>query len=382
VDARPGRGGRARAGRGRRAPAASAGRGGVLVYGATGYTGALVARAAAARALPAILAGRSAARVAPLAAALALPARVAPLAGLAEALDGVAVVVNAAGPFSKTAESMVRACIAAGVHYLDISGEVDSIEAVSRYDGAARAAGVMLMPAVGFDVVPSDCLAARVSRRLPDARHLRIGLSGLELASRGSARTIFEQMGKGVRVRHNGDLGTVPEGLLESGFDFGEGVRACTGVSWGDVVTAHHTTGIPNVEVYFDATPAVRAFQLFGRSVGAFPPAAALSELWMRPWIESQPEGPTEGARARQRAAVVAVAESASGRRVASRAYTPEVYTFTATSASTVAARVLAGDVAPGFQTPGRLFGESFIESFDGVTVEDLWLPEERRGRP
>lgn len=364
--------------RSRRAPAIVAERRrGVLLYGASGYTGGLIARAAA-RSLPLVLAGRDASRasrLSALGAELARPVRGATVdspAALRDALRGVAVVVNAAGPFSKTAKGIVQACIDAGVHYLDISGEVDSIELVSAHDRAAKDAGVMLMPAVGFDVVPSDCLAARVHRRLPDARRLRIGLAGLDLASRGSARTILEQVGRGVRVRHNGELTTLPEGLLETRFDFGAGPRAATCVSWGDVVTAHHTTGIPNVEVYFEATQAVRAFQLFGRSVGMFPPAAALSELWMKPFAERQPEGPTADERVRRRAVIVAEAENASGLRVASRATTPEVYTFTSACASAVAERVLAGEVEPGFQTPGRLFGEAFLSSLEGVAVEDL----------
>jgi short subunit dehydrogenase-like uncharacterized protein len=347
---------------------------GVLLYGASGYTGGLVARAAAAS-LPLVLAGRDPSRLSALGEELARPVRGAAVdspAALRDALDGVAVVVNAAGPFSSTARPIVEACLDARVHYLDISGEVDAIELVSRYDRAAREAGVMLMPAVGFDVVPSDCLAARVHRRLPDARRLRIGLSGLDLVSRGSARTILEQLGRGVRVRHNGELTTLPEGLLEGVFDFGGGPRAATCVSWGDVVTAAHTTGIPNVEVYFEATQAVRAFQLLGRSVGLFPPAAALSQLWTRPFAERQPEGPTAAERGSRRAVIVAEAENAAGHRVASRASTPEVYTFTSACASAVAARVLAGEVEPGFQTPGRLFGEAFIESLDGVLVEDI----------
>jgi len=356
-----------------RAGAGERGRG-VLLYGASGYTGGLVARAAA-PSLPLVLAGRDASRLSALGAELARPVRSASVdspAALRKALEGVAVVVNAAGPFSKTATGIVQACIDAGVHYLDISGEVDSIEAVSGYDRAARDAGVMLMPAVGFDVVPSDCLAARVRRRLPDARRLRIGLSGLDLVSRGSARTILEQLGRGVRVRHNGELTTLPEGLLDATFDFGAGPRAATCVSWGDVVTAPHTTGIPNVEVYFEATQAVRAFQLFARSVGLFPPAAALSQVLTRPFAERQPEGPTDEERRTRRAVIVAEAENAAGRRVASRASTPEVYTFTSVCASAVAARVLAGELEPGFQTPGRLYGEGFAESLGGVIVEDI----------
>jgi short subunit dehydrogenase-like uncharacterized protein len=355
----------------------------VLLYGATGYTGALVARAAVSRDLPLVLAGRTADRLAGLGDELGCPFRVAALDSPGElraALAGVGVVVNAAGPFSATSRHIVEACLTSGVHYLDISGEVGSMEAVLAYDRAAREAGVMLMPGVGFDVVPSDCLAARVKRRLPDARSLRIGVAGLNLVSRGSARTILEQMGQGVRICRDGELATMPEGLLERSFDFGDGARSCTGVSWGDVVTAHHTTGIPNVEVYFDATPPVRAYQLMGRAWGLFPGASALSQLWMRPWLALQPEGPTATERAAHRAVIVVQAETEGGRRVESRVGTPEVYTFTSICASAIAQRVLDGEARAGFQTPAGLFGETLIESFDDVVVDDAG-PADERGR-
>jgi short subunit dehydrogenase-like uncharacterized protein len=362
----------------RRRPPTAARRTDVLLYGASGYTGGLIAREAKARDLPLVLAGRDAARLGALGRELGRPIRVAPLddpRALDAALEGVSVVVNAAGPFSATARPLVEACLAAGVHYLDVSGEVDALEAVARHDDDARDAGVMLMPGVGFDVVPSDCLAARVKRRLPEAHRLLVGVAGLELASRGSVRTILQQVGRGVRIRRAAELASVPEGVLEATFDFGRGPRAATCVSWGDVVTAFHTTGIPNIEVYFEATAAVRAFQLLGQST-VFPPAAFLSQLWLRGWTELQREGPTPAERAARHAVIVARAEAPDGRVVVSRARLPEVYTFTSIAAAVVAARVRGGEFQAGFQTPARIFGEDFVGTFDDVIVEDLRGPE------
>jgi len=351
------------------------GAGKILVYGAAGYTGALIARAAAHADLPVVIAGRSAEKLGPLGLDLGFPVRVARLDDrreLERALAGVTVVVNAAGPFSATATPLVEACLAAGVHYLDISGEVDSFEALSRHDRAARAAGVMIMPGAGFDVVPSDCLALRVARQVPGAQRLRIAITGLDLLSRGSARTAVEQVGRGVRVRRGGELVTLPEGLLEGTFDFGAGARPCTCVSWADVVSAFHTTGVPDVEVYFEATPSLRAFQLMGRSVGMFPPAAAFSRLWLQTLTEAQPPGPSAAERASRRAVIVAQAENERGRRATARARVPEAYTFTGICAPALAARVLEGEVKPGFQTPAGLFGPRLLEAFPEISVEDL----------
>ncbi|MGL4549698.1 MAG: saccharopine dehydrogenase NADP-binding domain-containing protein, partial [Gemmataceae bacterium] len=119
-----------------------------LLYGATGYTGSLIARLAAERGMRPVLAGRDAAKLA--AVAPGLPTRAFGL----DAIDlaGVSAVLHCAGPFSATSRPMADACLARGVHYLDITGEIGVFEALARRSAEAAAAGVMLMPGVGFDV--------------------------------------------------------------------------------------------------------------------------------------------------------------------------------------------------------------------------------------
>src|SRR5215470_2249671 len=158
----------------------------ILIYGATGYTGRLLTEQARASSLRPILGGRSAAKLAALAASLGLEHRVVRLTEpelLAAGLRGVAVVLNAAGPFSQTSGPMLEACLRTGTHYLDVSGEITVFEALVRRHAEARRRGVMVMPGAGFDVVASDCLAAHVARRLPGARRLAVGLRGLRFAS-------------------------------------------------------------------------------------------------------------------------------------------------------------------------------------------------------
>jgi short subunit dehydrogenase-like uncharacterized protein len=245
--------------------------GNLLLYGATGYTGRLVLDAALAAGLRPILGGRDERRLAALAGAHGLAYRVAGLddpGTLAKALDGMGAVLLAAGPFSLTAGPMLDACLHAGVHYLDISGEVLVLEATAARHADALRRGVMLLPGVGFDVVPSDCLAAHVARRLPGATRLFLGLRGMELLTRGSAVTIVESLGAMSRVRRDGRIVTVTPGTLERSFDFGDGPSTGTCIGWGDVATAYYTTGIPNVEVYFEAIAPVRATLLNTRFFG------------------------------------------------------------------------------------------------------------------
>ena len=346
----------------------------VLVYGATGFTGRLIVRSLLEAGIEPILCGRNEASVQAMGRELRLRARTAALEDpevIREAMRGCHVFLNAAGPFGATAGRLVAACLRAGVHYLDISGEVDALEGVAQKHGEALAAGVMLLPGIGFDVVPSDCLALHVCRRLPDARRLTIAISGLDLMSRGSARTMAGELAKGVRVRRDGRLTVVRAGALERGFDFGDGGRVCSAVSWGDIATAYYTTGVQDVEVYFNATPTVRSTLAASRALG---PALGTSawQTWLRTMVELMPDGPPESERRRRRASIVAEAVSDDNRRAVSRLRLPEAYTFTAMSSAAITARVLRGDVEPGFQTPARLFGPDFVLEFSDVSREDL----------
>jgi short subunit dehydrogenase-like uncharacterized protein len=348
--------------------------GAILVYGATGFTGRLVATAAKARGLSPILAARNEQKLRAAALELQLAARVARLDSAASVdaiLDGVAVVLNAAGPFAATVDPLVQACLRAGVHYLDLSAERAAIEGARRYDAQARAAGVMVMPGVGFDVVPSDCLAAHLAARCQRGRWLRIGIAGLELMSRGSARTIIEQFGKAVEVRRAGEVVGVSPGSLERGFDFGGGRQACVAVSWGDVASAFYTTGIPNVEVYFQATWAVRA-SLLARRLWAPVADRPLWKAWWQGHVDLLPEGPSAEQRRDRQVVIAAEIEDDQGRTVSARLRTPEGYTMTAATAPDIARRVLGGDFEPGFQTPARVYGPDLVLSFPGVAREDL----------
>lgn len=347
--------------------------GALMIYGASGYIGGLTARAAVRRGMRPILAGRSPARLAALASELDLSWRRADLgeSALDAALAGVAVLLNAAGPFSATWRPLVDACLRSHVHYLDLTGEVAVFEAVRSRGREARRRNVVLLPGVGFDVVPSDCLAAHVGMLLPEARVLRIGIAGLGLVSRGSARTIAEQLGRPLLVRRNGRLQALPAGSLEHSFDYGSGPAPSVAVSWGDLATAFDTTGIPDIETYFEATPMVRAAvaasRWFGPLLSASPWRGLLDSA-----TSSLPAGPGAAEREARRAAIVVEAVGATGRTVRARLRTPEAYSLSAETAAAAAAHVLQGPVATGYQTPGRLFGPDFVLRFAGVTREAM----------
>ncbi|MEQ1752619.1 MAG: saccharopine dehydrogenase NADP-binding domain-containing protein [Micropepsaceae bacterium] len=345
----------------------------ILIYGATGYTGKLTARAAKAQGLSPILAGRSAEKVRAVADELGFEWRAFDLSDtqkLESALAEVAVVLHIAGPFSSTSKQMADACLRTTTHYLDITGEVSVFESLAARDAEAKLAGVMLLPGVGFDVVPSDCLAAHMKKRMPDAQDLKLYIGGLGSVSRGTAKTMVEGIAQGTKIRRNGQLESL-EGVNEDHCDFGSGLRPTFAVSWGDVSTAYHTTRIPNIEVHFEARKELQRMVKMPAMFKAFL-GLSFMQTFLKRQIDKQPEGPTEAQRHSGYSILVGVARNDRNQVVRTRMRTPEGYSLTALTSLAIAKRVASGEFKPGFQTPGLAFGADFILDFKGVTREDL----------
>jgi short subunit dehydrogenase-like uncharacterized protein len=345
----------------------------ILIYGATGYTGKLIVKTVAAEGAPPTLAGRDLEKVEAIAKPLGLASRAFDLRDpgrIDAAIKNVATVLCVAGPFSMTSKPMADACLRNRVHYLDVTGEIDVFEALAARDAEAKAQGVTLLPGVGFDVVPSDCLAAHLKHRLPDANELKLFLSLGANMSGGTAKTMIEAIAAGTHLRRHGRL--VTRSRAEEGTcDFGKGQRPTIQVSWGDVSTAYRSTGIPNIEVQFEALPAIRRFAQTPAFVKSFLGLGFMQSL-LKAQVDRMPEGPTEAARRAGQAVLVGVARNAAGQIVRARLRTPEAYALTALTAFDAAKRVAAGKVGAGYQTPSSAFGPDYILSFEGVTRDDL----------
>lgn len=345
----------------------------ILIYGANGYTGQLAAEHAVSVGLRPVLAGRDAGKLRALAARLGLEDRAFPLddaARLREGLAGIGAVIHAAGPFSKTSRPMADACLAAGAHYVDITGEIEVLEALAARDAEAQAAGVALLPGAGFDVVPSDCLAAHVAGRLPGATHLRISIGGFGGFSRGTARTMAEGIAWGTRVRRDGRIVELPKPPRGSA-DFGAGLTPTVGLGWGDVSSAWHATKIPNIDVYFQAIPAMAAAAGMPAGLRRMLAGRTAQRLIGR-GIDRLPIGPSPDQRGKARSLFLGEAWDAAGTRVATRMETAEGYTLTAWTAVEIARRAASGALPAGFHTPSTAFGADFILGFPRVTRTDL----------
>lgn len=342
----------------------------LLVYGSYGYTGRLVAKEAVARGGSPVLAGRDREQVREQADELGLGWRAFDLEAADQRVSEFDAVLNCAGPFVDTAAPMVEACLEGGTDYLDVTGEIDVLAALARTDDAAVDAGVTLLPGVGFEVVPSDCLAASLYERLPSADELAIAITGWGTLTGGTLRTGIRNLGSGGVIRRNGRLLRVPTAADRRKFDFGNGPTATVSVPLGDVVTAYHSTGIETIAVYVDLPgPLIRAMA-FGRSLEPLlatgPVSSGLERL-----VDAFAEGPDEAERERGRP--VFVGEVTDGDRIErARVRTPNTYALTADAAVSAAERVMAGDAPAGFQTPATAFGHEFLLELEGVERELL----------
>ena len=342
-----------------------------LLYGANGYTGELIAREAAQRGLRPILAGRNAPKIHALAKELNLEGRVFSLSDQTAtlvAMEDVALVLNCAGPFSKTAGLMMQACLASHAHYVDITGEIDVFElAHSLNDKAVRARSV-LCPGAGFDVVPTDCIAASLREALPDATHLTLAFETHSRSSVGTAKTAVEMLATGGRVRKDGQLIAVPLGSRTREIDLGDGVRAAVGIPWGDVSTAYFTTGIPNVEVFM-AGPNELAHTM------------RKAERWrwllrkpVMQWIAKRraargPRGPNQTERDCNPTFVWGEAANDAHQRKVARIRTANGYAVTVHASLAIVRRLLSERSLAGYVTPAKLMGARFIESLPGSST-------------
>jgi len=347
----------------------------LLLYGSTGYTGRLIVAEAIARGLRPILAGRNAEALRAQAASLGLEWRVAAIddpAALDAALAGATVVLNCAGPFARTWRAVSDACLRQHAHYLDITGEIAVFEGLAARDAEARAAGIMLLPGVGFDVVPSDCLAAHLARRLPSAEHLALAFRGLGGMSRGTLTTMVESLGAPGAVRTGGRIIPVPQAWRTRRIDFGDGKpRDASTIPWGDVSTAYYSTGIPNIEVYVSMRPALRRAAILSRFLGPILRSGVVRRT-LAARVRRGPPGPDDAERARGVSLLWGEVRAADGRRAEARLRTASGYTLTAQTAVHLAAKALAGQAPAGFQTPSRAYGPDVILEIPGVTRTDV----------
>ncbi len=339
-----------------------------ILYGANGFTGRLITLEAKRKSLRPILAGRRAAPIEALGAQLDLPWRSFDIddpSAAAAALSDVDVLLNCAGPFAATSGPMLDACLAGRTHYLDITGEIDVFVAAHSRHAQAQAAGVVVCPGVGFDVVPTDCVAAVLKQALPDAKSLALGFDVKGTPSPGTAKTMVEGLKAGGRVRKNGEIVEVPFAYRTRTIDFGRGNALGVTIPWGDVATAYYSTGIPDIEVYVRTTPAA-VFAM--RCLNPLRPVLDRAAPLLRRWAASS-GGPSEDQLRQETSYVWGEARNDAGATRTALLTTPNGYRLTADAALLAVQTVLERRPPGGYYTPSRLMGARSIERLPGVSA-------------
>ena len=342
----------------------------ILLYGANGYTGGLIAKYAAQYGLNAILAGRSRDAIKTLAGQLNLSYKIFDLSDTAlliAALQEVKVVVHAAGPFSGTARQMIDACLQTGTHYLDINGDISVFELIKSLDALAKEKSIMLLPGVGFDVVPTDCMALHLKNKLPDATHLKLAFASIGGGvSHGTAMTIVNKLGEGGAARENNKIVKKPLGEKGRWIDFGEKNLFVMSIPWGDVSTAHFTTGIPNIETYTAVKPVAYKLLKWQKAFNWLLRTQAVKNI-IRKKIKKRPAGPDDEMRQKAKSLIWGEASNANGQTVSAHFSCADGYTLTALSSLIIAKKVLEGNFKTGYQTPAGCYGEELIMEIPGT---------------
>lgn len=343
-----------------------------MIYGANGYTGKMAVEQAIARGLRPVIAGRSLASIEPLAKQYDLPVRAFALDDanvVKKNLEGMQVVLHCAGPFSATSKPMLEACLETGTHYLDITGEISVFAHCHAQDARAKQAGIVVLPGSGFDVVPTDCMAAMLKRDLPAATHLILAFEAGGGPSPGTAKTSVEGLGNGGRVRIDSVVTKVPLAWKVRTFERDGEQRTAMTIPWGDVYTAFVSTGIPNIETYMGVPPStiknVKRIRMFGPVLGW-----GIVQNFLKKQVAKKVRGPSEEKRKQSVTTVWGEARDASGKEIKKCMSTPNGYELTVTASLGIVQRLLEAEKpAGGYYTPSMLMGPEYVLSLPGVKM-------------
>lgn len=340
-----------------------------LIYGASGYTGKLIVELSIKKGLKPILAGRTEAKIKPLAEKFGLEYLVFGLDNIENVVQNIAkfpLVLNCAGPFSRTAKPIVEACLKAKTHYLDITGEIEVFEMIKSYDLQAKKNGVMLLPGVGFDVVPTDCMAKYLSTKLPNATHLELAFTSVGGSiSHGTVTTMVENLGNEGFTRENGVMVSKPTGYKGKLIDFGSLKQFAMTIPWGDISTAYSTTGIPNIETFAGASKSVYYVMKLQFLFNPILRTKFVKKL-LQKYADDKITGPNEQHFQNGKSLIYGKVTNAKGEFVEGKLETLEGYRLTAETSVLITQKVLELKGISGYQTPAGLFGHELILEIEG----------------
>ncbi len=336
----------------------------ILIYGANGYTGKLIVDKAINFDYDITIAGRSVKSIYEMGKEYNLPyLSFSPIEieSNPKILKEFDIMLNCAGPFSQTAKPIIDACLKSNTHYLDITGEIDIFRLGKSYHQKAIDSNVIICPGVGFDVIPTDCLASRLNESLPNADELILGFeSTAGKISPGTMATSIESLGYGGRIRKNGEILKVPLVYKSHKFDFGNGSKTMVTIPWGDVATAGYSTRIPNISVYIPMHP--KQVQLLKR-INWFPwlLRIKLIQNMLKKKVKKKINGPS--IKERNNSTTYVWGQIIKGNKVLeAQLVTSNGYDLTVDGSLAVIDYIIQNEIKSGYFTPSQLCGNDLIE--------------------
>ena len=350
-------------------------KGQVLIYGAYGFTGAVISKLASEYGITPVLTGRNESKLKPLAESLDYDYVVLSLENnhdnLVKVLKHFEIVLHIAGPYTFTGEPMLDAVVEAGTHYVDLTGENHVIQQQLDRHEEFKAANIMVMPSVGYDVVPTDCLNVYVADQVDNPTNLTVVINGNYTAvegagaSRGTMKSGLEVIGRPLLMRQQGEMVEVSALKVMHRVEDGQ-EQTLLQIPWADMMTSYVSTGVPTIEV----------FQLQQSKIPSWLPRMAQFDFGRRilGWLIDKyaPEGPPPGALETRQTRIVSTATNDAGESASAAMITPEGYLLTFHSTLIVAKRVIDGHWESGFQTVGKVYGPNLVLEIAGVSRVDL----------
>lgn len=352
----------------------------VLLYGVDEFAGGVISHRAAEKGFAHIAAGRDIARVATLANTLSRksPNLVEPRffglgdkSRLVAQLDDVAVLVNCYPQKSDVTSALIEACMASRTNYLDLSSKNLEIEHVFELESEVKAAGISVIPGVGFDVCAADTLASRLGAMLPNADHLTIAVSRAG-HSKSDAQALVEACRTPGKVLQNGALVAAEPGACSLSIDFGQGEVVAYLAPWRCESLIAQRQGPFQTVISFEVFPPalVRTVTKPGLRRWMFRRGMRLGALGRK--ISGRGEGPTPRQLSKLNCVIWGEATGPNGHVVRARLETPSAHIYTADATLLIARTLIDGKVPPGLHFPSAVGGAGLVENIVGVHWREL----------
>ncbi len=341
-----------------------------MLYGAYGHTGTLIAEEAVRRGHSPLLAGRSQAQLVPLAERLGLEwlAVERDTDKFRKAVAEVDLVFQAAGPFTRTSEPVIQACLMGGTHYADIANEVPVFQMTRSYDEKAKQRDICLMTGASFGVIATDCLACYIADQFPDATSLEAAIVLYSsVRSAGALKSGLDMLRDGGLVWQNGNLVYQRLGKGAKHIAFPDGIHTLIPAPFGELEALHMTTGIPTITVYSSALPSGTLSRLALPLVGQLLKRDAFRRI-----VENIVDWQTRSASMEQKhvesgkSYIWAHAGNSNGKEVQAWLEMGEGYLFSA-AASVRAVEQILIKRPRGAMTPAQAFGADFVLDIPGT---------------